>query len=314
MASLWTFLGYVLYFLAFILCLIYFILQLICAFLAKLAPYKVKRIYFQHFQRPAQSVQGFLAELVPNKVKQMYCQHFQHPAQSLQAFLAKLAPYKVKRIYFQHFQRPAQSLQQDEVDFTPLQENFDVFDPDYVAPDSRRAVDHHHHEDQGLLKYLQDIVKNNLLGSMSFILQKCGLSKSIRFHKTVFGNTMNCHEDFLRSLCISPQDTMFSVDQCDVIIAFVSIVSRAGTDIEAALRNIPGNQPVVFVVLHHTFDPNYIFPDSRRAVNRSNVLTVDCLFHEDQGLLKCHCNTRALEATAKYLQDIKMNEKVSGYF
>ncbi|XP_053085232.1 uncharacterized protein LOC117596041 isoform X2 [Pangasianodon hypophthalmus] len=251
MASLWTFLGYVLYLLAFILCLIYFILQLICAFLAKLAPYKVKRIY---------------------------CQHFQHPAQSLQ----------------------------DEVDFTPLQ--------DYVAPDSRRAVDRHHHEDQGLLKYLQDIVKNNLLGSMSFILQKCGLSKSIRFHKTVFGNTMNCHEDFLRSLCISPQDTMFSVDQCDVIIAFVSIVSRAGTDIEAALRNIPGNQPVVFVVLHHTFDPNYIFPDSRRAVNRSNVLTVDCLFHEDQGLLKCHCNTRALEATAKYLQDIKMNEKVSGYF
>ncbi|XP_053085233.1 uncharacterized protein LOC117596041 isoform X4 [Pangasianodon hypophthalmus] len=278
MASLWTFLGYVLYLLAFILCLIYFILQLICAFLAKLAPYKVKRIYFQHFQRPAQS---------------------------LQAFLAKLAPYKVKRIYCQHFQHPAQSLQ-DEVDFTPLQ--------DYVAPDSRRAVDRHHHEDQGLLKYLQDIVKNNLLGSMSFILQKCGLSKSIRFHKTVFGNTMNCHEDFLRSLCISPQDTMFSVDQCDVIIAFVSIVSRAGTDIEAALRNIPGNQPVVFVVLHHTFDPNYIFPDSRRAVNRSNVLTVDCLFHEDQGLLKCHCNTRALEATAKYLQDIKMNEKVSGYF
>ncbi|MCI4392989.1 hypothetical protein PGIGA_G00152200 [Pangasianodon gigas] len=250
MASLWTFLGYVLHLLAFILCLIYCILQLVCG------------------------------------------------------FLAKLAPYKVKRIYFQHFQRPAQSLQQDEVDFTPLQ--------DYVVPDSRRAVDRHHHEDQGLLKYLQDIVMNYLLGLIGFILQKGGSLKSIRFHKMVFGNTMNCHEDFLRSLRISPQDTMFSVDQCDVIIAFVSIVSRAGTDIEAALRNIPGNQPVVFVVLHHTFDPNYIFSDSRRAVNRSNVLTVDCLFHEDQGLLKCHCNTRALEATAKYLQDIKTNEKVSG--
>ncbi|MCJ8747209.1 hypothetical protein PDJAM_G00150690 [Pangasius djambal] len=114
-----------------------------------------------------------------------------------------------------------------------------------------------------------------------------GWSKSIKFHKRVIGNTMNCHEDFLRRLRVSPQDTMFSVGQCDVIIAFVSIVSRAGTDIEAALKNIPGNRPVVFVVLHHTFDPDYSFPESRRAVNRSNIFTVDCLFHEDQGLLKC---------------------------
>lgn len=30
-----------------------------------------------------------------------------------------------------------------------------------------------------------------------------------------------------------------SVNDCDVIMAFVPIVSRAGTDIEAALKNIP---------------------------------------------------------------------------
>lgn len=33
-----------------------------------------------------------------------------------------------------------------------------------------------------------------------------------------------------------------SEDYCDVIMAFVPIVSRAGTDIEAALRNIPSKR------------------------------------------------------------------------
>ncbi|KAI5626131.1 hypothetical protein C0J50_14121 [Silurus asotus] len=115
----------------------------------------------------------------------------------------------------------------------------------------------------------------------------------------VIGNDMNSHQDFLRILGINPQNEVL-VDQSDVIIAFVVIVSRAGTDIEAALMYIPENQPVVLVVLHHTFDPDSIVPESRRHVSRKNVWTVDCLFHEDQGLLKCHHNTKALEATRKY--------------
>lgn len=57
----------------------------------------------------------------------------------------------------------------------------------------------------------------------------------------VTGNDMNCHKDFLRNLGISPQDANYSVDQSDVTIAFVPVVSRAGTDIEAALKKMPGN-------------------------------------------------------------------------
>ncbi|XP_046696223.1 uncharacterized protein LOC124379732 isoform X4 [Silurus meridionalis] len=130
--------------------------------------------------------------------------------------------------------------------------------------------------------------------------QKAEKSKAIRFHKMVFGNDMNSHQDFLRSLGINSQNEVLSVDQSDVIIAFVVIVSRAGTDIEAALKYIPENQPVVLVVLHRTFDPDSIAPESRRHVSKKNIWTVDCLFHEDQGLLKCHHNTKALEATRKY--------------
>lgn len=67
-----------------------------------------------------------------------------------------------------------------------------------------------------------------------------GLSKGIRVYKMVIGNNMNCHKDFLRSLDINLQEVI-SVGQSDVIIAFVPIVSRAKTDIQAALKYIPGN-------------------------------------------------------------------------
>lgn len=66
-----------------------------------------------------------------------------------------------------------------------------------------------------------------------------GWSKEIRFHKMVIGNDMNCHKAFLSGLGINCRE--FSADQSDVIIAFVPIVSRAGTDIVAALEKIPGN-------------------------------------------------------------------------
>ncbi|MCJ8750461.1 hypothetical protein PDJAM_G00266770, partial [Pangasius djambal] len=62
-----------------------------------------------------------------------------------------------------------------------------------------------------------------------------------------------------------------------------------------------GNKPAVLVVLHHTSDPELIVPDSSRAVNRENVITVDCLFHEDQGLLQCSRNNEALAKVKNWL-------------
>ncbi|KAJ8009613.1 hypothetical protein DPEC_G00090720 [Dallia pectoralis] len=79
-------------------------------------------------------------------------------------------------------------------------------------------------------------------------------------------------------------------------LAFCPIVSRAGTDIEAAEKQLPDDKPVVLVVLHHTFNSDEIVPDSASKVTRSNViLTVDCLFHESRGgLLECLRNDTAI--------------------
>ncbi|XP_047660059.1 uncharacterized protein LOC113660608 [Tachysurus fulvidraco] len=94
-----------------------------------------------------------------------------------------------------------------------------------------------------------------------------------------------------------------SVDSCDVSVAFVPIVSRAGTDIEAALRTIPTSpqQSVVLIVIHHTYDGDYIAPDSNRSVERDGVFAVDFLGHEDCGLLRCFINDKALKSLADHL-------------
>lgn len=58
----------------------------------------------------------------------------------------------------------------------------------------------------------------------------------------IFGNTMDSHKTFMDHLKRSQKPRakeVKSINDCDVIIAFVSIVSRAGTDIAAAMDKIP---------------------------------------------------------------------------
>ncbi|KAL1274922.1 hypothetical protein QQF64_027736 [Cirrhinus molitorella] len=88
-----------------------------------------------------------------------------------------------------------------------------------------------------------------------------------------------------------------SVDDCNVILVFCHIVSRAGTDIDAALKKLneySASTPAIFMVIHHTFDPDKIIPDSSAHVTRSNTFTIDCLFYENEGLLTCSKNETAL--------------------
>ncbi|XP_047656175.1 uncharacterized protein LOC113660629 isoform X2 [Tachysurus fulvidraco] len=132
-----------------------------------------------------------------------------------------------------------------------------------------------------------------------------GEPEELKFHILVTGNDLNCHKDILKSLGII--DEGISMEQCDVIIAFVPILSRAGTDIQDALQMIPESHPAVLVGLHHTFDPDHVAPDSGRNIDRSNIFSVDMLFYENMGMLNSYKNTKALEGTTKYLQKFKAN-------
>uniref|UniRef100_A0A8C1UNR7 Uncharacterized protein n=1 Tax=Cyprinus carpio TaxID=7962 RepID=A0A8C1UNR7_CYPCA len=105
------------------------------------------------------------------------------------------------------------------------------------------------------------------------------------------------------------------VEDCNVILVFCPIVSRAGTDIDAALNKLntcPASKPAILMVFHHSFDPDKIVPDSSRFINRRNTLTVDCLFVEDVGLLTCNRNEEALAKIVCHFKP-KEQKKVSRF-
>lgn len=67
------------------------------------------------------------------------------------------------------------------------------------------------------------------------------------------------------------------------------------------------------MVLHHTFSQDYVAPDSRLCVKKDKVFAVDCLYHEDQGLLSCSRNDNAIRDVMKHLIKEKHSEVESWY-
>ncbi|XP_056602162.1 uncharacterized protein LOC130419438 [Triplophysa dalaica] len=125
-----------------------------------------------------------------------------------------------------------------------------------------------------------------------------------KYYIHVAGNQFRTHH--VRNVLqhVTGLEEVKSVDKCDFILVICPVVSRAGTDIEAALNSLnklSESKPSAFMVLHHTFDPEKIVPESSKCVNRKNTLTVDILFHEDEGLLNCMKNKEALDRMQQWI-------------
>ncbi|KAF4073315.1 hypothetical protein AMELA_G00257430 [Ameiurus melas] len=138
---------------------------------------------------------------------------------------------------------------------------------------------------------------------------------TLKYFLLLSGETVNTHEIFMRRLKMKNElQKVDTVDKCDFIVAFCPVASRAGTDIEAAVRKLnqqSADKPAILVVLHRTFDPECVVPDSNRAVKRGNTFTVDCLFHEDHGLLHCQKNEESLARIIAHIKpQISVKEKM----
>lgn len=86
----------------------------------------------------------------------------------------------------------------------------------------------------------------------------------------------------LQSLSISLQWTFFTS-----VFTFASFTDKI---------------PAVLVVFHHTFDQDFIVPDTKRFLNRRDMITVNCLFHESQGLLTGPLLDKAVKETLDFLR------------
>ncbi|XP_041950180.1 uncharacterized protein LOC121711001 isoform X3 [Alosa sapidissima] len=193
-------------------------------------------------------------------------------------------------------------------------------DPAYVVLDSSSYENERgilivhllYHEDKGLLECQKnDEARKKILETLtsSEKWDECEDAKdiecpSVRFHSIVPGSIRKYIRTFKTSLVDSPNVTEVSTSEwSDVTLAFCPIVSRVGTDIEAALKNIEGTKPAILVAMHHTFEPEYVIPDTSRFGRDKGVLIVDCLFHEDSGLLKCKVNQEAEEVIKRCLYE-----------
>ncbi|CAJ1077904.1 uncharacterized protein LOC122863022 [Xyrichtys novacula] len=121
------------------------------------------------------------------------------------------------------------------------------------------------------------------------------------FYLHVSGKPSGAHLPMVKDLKKCGQREVFIPEDSDYILLFCVISSRVGTDVGEALENVPRGKKVILVVMHHTFDCDYITAESRRLVEDPNVvLVVDCLFHEGR-LLQCDRNNIALDDIKKFL-------------
>ncbi|KAK2911139.1 hypothetical protein Q8A67_003272 [Cirrhinus molitorella] len=129
----------------------------------------------------------------------------------------------------------------------------------------------------------------------------------VKVFSILTGKTATSHKHIISTLQTQIEDLreVRTMDESDIIMVFCPIVSRAGTDIDAALKTfshyIGETKIAVLVVLHHTFDTNKTISDSSKCVNRTDILTVDYLFYEDTGLMKCQKNSDSTEKVVNWL-------------
>ncbi|KAL2082329.1 hypothetical protein ACEWY4_022147 [Coilia grayii] len=122
-------------------------------------------------------------------------------------------------------------------------------------------------------------------------LNRTTTASPVKIHLLVCGKTLGFHADLLRRVGVPTQEV--DVEQCQVVLLFCPVYSRAGTDIDAALSAVPGNKDAVMVIMHYTYYPQQSLTRTN-ASYPDNICTVVHIFFHDSGLLNCDSNRQAL--------------------
>ncbi|XP_029981780.1 uncharacterized protein LOC115413174 isoform X2 [Sphaeramia orbicularis] len=134
-------------------------------------------------------------------------------------------------------------------------------------------------------------------------LQSKGTCSEVKVYTVVTGKTHGADRDILEqvtSLQSLKVDKVSNPQDCDVGIIFCPIVSRMGSDVEAAMRRIPeclGQKPVILVLMHHLRKEDHVTEETDWSHLYPNVKKeIHILFHETMnGLLRCKRNDEAIQ-------------------
>ncbi|XP_028250004.1 uncharacterized protein LOC114426659 [Parambassis ranga] len=163
------------------------------------------------------------------------------------------------------------------------------------------------------LKHYQDYNKDHNIKKFfdtfkSFIDSKPDVSNAgitVRIHTVTTGNTYGPDKALLAQVKDSGRITLEETDmsRCHVIILFCQISSRPGSDVQYAMSDLPGDKPVILVLMHHSRKAYYTDTENWSDTYPKVVLGVNVFYHETvKGLLSCKENKLAVQKIKKKLQ------------
>lgn len=125
--------------------------------------------------------------------------------------------------------------------------------------------------------------------------------RTIKYKMELSGNTLDAHQQILDriqnqdSSSVSLNLVNSSDMDSDVTLLFCPIASRAGTDVETAMKRVKDDKLVILVVMRHSHEVKPVAP-KRTWSHFSNVLLHTTVFYHDtvNGLLNCQENTDAI--------------------
>ncbi|XP_024860124.1 uncharacterized protein LOC108231766 [Kryptolebias marmoratus] len=131
----------------------------------------------------------------------------------------------------------------------------------------------------------------------------------VSYKMVVSGKTFNAHLQILdRIKGFSPELSLVDVkeDQTNgvgqVKFVFCPVVSRVGSDVEAAMKGVTGSEPVILVLMHHCHEAKHVASVKTWAENLDVALHVNVFYHESlQGLVQCKENEDAISAIRQKL-------------
>lgn len=132
-----------------------------------------------------------------------------------------------------------------------------------------------------------------------------------KLFRVVTGRTFGADDQILQKinadLCEEP-------GQCDMVMVFCPICTRAAADAAEAMKRVPGEaegRPVILVMMQHTRNQEHPNPSASWSHEQDNIkLTVGVLYHQAEGgLLECSVNNESLQKIKNLdFQENKSNE------
>ncbi|KAF3702732.1 hypothetical protein EXN66_Car018420 [Channa argus] len=149
--------------------------------------------------------------------------------------------------------------------------------------------------------------------SYSVTPQKKG---TVTYKMLVTGVTFNAHLQLLEKVKAMSHDCdLVRVNREDspsnqnylIIIVFCPIISRVGTDVQAAMHDVEGDKPIILVLMHHVHEARNTSTMKTWGDGYNVVLQVDVFFHGTaSGLLDCQQNNKAATGIKNKLLEYKI--------